>query len=597
MGAKQATFSRVQGKGVKAYCVNLKKIFCKNLTNETELQSELPVLFVLFEYAFDTLRPKRGTFRDNWSAQSVQLFSQICVFLSAAMPRLISIGALLLASLSFAPFSRAQEASKIIEQYVKAAGGSKTLAKVQTYAIEGTIRQAQDENPGTYTFRVKLPNRVYTEFRSGGKTLIEAYNGKSAWHQSEIGETSTLLGPQAVELEAAAQYYNAHFLALSKKKISATFKGSVAMHGHQTSQIELTFSSGIPWQVFFDQGSHLIVAEQANIAGIPQEIDYDDYHGVNGIQVPQKLQIRRGTDVLQVDVTRVAVNEPVGERVFDFPIKSQVKLPDLKKLFEEIDANQKQIDKIKENYAGTQVEEDDEYDKNGKLTKKEVNEYTFFYLNGDEITTLVKKDGEPLSDEQQKKENEKTQKRIEAEQKKEKKKEDKEEKAKEEGKGEKDKDEPGIEMFLRVSQFVNPRRERFRGQDVLVFDFEPNPEYKPKNFVEHVVKELAGVVWIDEKAKDVVRLEAYFVGDVHIGGGLLANLQKGTSFTFEQAYINNEVWLPTYVEGHVGVRFLMVKGIRASVITRYSDYKRFNVETLNTIGKPKETADAPAKPQ
>ena len=129
-----------------------------------------------------------------------------------------------------------------------------------------------------------------------------------------------------------------------------------------------------------------------------------------------------------------------------------------------------------------------------------------------------------------------------------------------------------------------------------MFDFEPNPEYKPKNLVEHVVKELAGVVWIDEKAKDVVRLEAYFVGDVHIGGGMLANLQKGTSFTFEQAYINNEVWLPTYVEGHVGVRVLLVKGFRVSVVTRYSDYKRFNIETLNTMGKPKEAADTPTKP-
>ena len=35
-------------------------------------------------------------------------------------------------------------------------------------------------------------------------------------------------------------------------------------------------------------------------------------------------------------------------------------------------------------------------------------------------------------------------------------------------------------MFLRACQFVNPRHERFRGQDVLVFDFEGNPEYKAK---------------------------------------------------------------------------------------------------------------------
>lgn len=513
------------------------------------------------------------------------------------MARLLLIPAFLAAAWFLAPPSHAQDASKIIDQYVKAEGGAKTLAKIQTYALDGSIHAPGEAKPGTYTFRVKLPNRLYSEFHNEGQTFIEAYNGKSAWHQTGSGEIATLLGTQAVELEVAAQYYNARFLALSKKKIAAAYKGSSTIRGHQASEILLTFPTGTQWQVFFDQSSHLIVAEKASIAGIPYEIDYDDYRPLNGVKVPYKLEIHRSSEDYAVDVTRAAINETVGERTFDFPIKSQVKLPDLKKLFEEIDANQKQIDKIKENYAGTQVEEEIQYDKNGNISKKEVNEYTFFYLNGDEITTLVKKDGKPLSEEQQRKENEKTQKRIEEEQKKEKKKEAKDEKAKEEGKDSKDDEDPGIEVFLRVCQFVNPRHERFRGQDVLVFDFEPNPEYKPKNLVEHVVKELAGVVWIDEKAKDVVRLEAYFVGDVHIGAGLLANLQKGTSFTFEQAYINNEVWLPTYVEAHVGVRFLLLKGIKASVSTTYSDYKRFNVETLNTIGKPKEAAETPSKPE
>ena len=115
------------------------------------------------------------------------------------------------------------------------------------------------------------------------------------------------------------------------------------------------------------------------------------------------------------------------------------------------------------------------------------------------------------------------------------------------------------------TKFVNPRRERFRGQDVLVFDFEPNPKYKPKNMDERVVKELAGVVWVDERAHDVVRLEAYFVGDVKIVGGLLANLHKGTSFVFEQGYLNNEVCLPTYVEMHAGVRVLLVKRFKVNV--------------------------------
>src|SRR5207302_11405716 len=227
-----------------------------------------------------------------------------------------------------------------------------------------------------------------------------------------------------------------------------------------------------------------------------------------------------------------------------------------------------------------------EFEGDERMKKHEASEYTFFYLNGDEITTLVKTDGKPLNDAEQKKENEKTQKRIAEHQKREAKKEAKEEKAKEEGKSE-GRDEPGIEIFLRACQFVNPRRERFRGQDVLVFDFEPNPEFQPHKLEERVVQKLAGVVWVDEKAHDVARLEAYFVGDVKLAGGLLANLQRGTSFVFEQAFINNEVWLPTYLEGHIGARVLLVKGFKMSFVTRYSDYKKFNVETLSTIGKPK----------
>jgi len=502
----------------------------------------------------------------------------------------------LLFSLLCMPVCVAQSASKIIDQFVKAAGGGKALSRIQTLRLDGAIPAGDGAQPGTYSFVVKQPNRYCTEIRNAGKTTIEAYNGKSAWHESGSGELATFLGPHALEVEAAAQYYNAHLLGLSKKKIAAVVKGPATIQGRSTTQVELTFATRLVWNVFFDDQTHLILSEKATIAGVDREIFYSDYRVVNGVKVPHKIELHLGSETIPVTVTRAAVNETVGERVFDFPIKAQVKLPDLKKLFEEIDANQKQIDKVKENYAGTQVEEETEFDKNGKVTKKDVSEYTFFYLNGDQITTLVKKDGKALGDEEQKKENEKTQKRIEEAQKNQKKKDEKEEKAREEGKDSKDKDEPGIEMFLRVCQFVNPRRERFRGQDVLVFDFEPNPEYKTKNLPEKIVKELAGVIWVDEQAKDVVRLEGYFIDDVHIAGGLVANLQKGTGFTFEQAYINNEVWLPTYVEAHVGARVLLVKGFRVNVVTRYSDYKRFNVATLNTIARPKDAPEPQPKP-
>ena len=141
-------------------------------------------------------------------------------------------------------------------------------------------------------------------------------------------------------------------------------------------------------------------------------------------------------------------------------------------------------------------------------------------------------------------------------------------------------DEAGISSILRVSRFGNARRESFRGHDVIVFDFEPNPAYQPTNLTENVLHKLVGVAWIDEQARQVVRLEARFTDSMKIGGGLLASVQKGSAFVFEQSKINDEVWLPSYAEAHFAARVLLLKGMQGDFVIRYSDYKKFRVESV-----------------
>jgi hypothetical protein len=497
--------------------------------------------------------------------------------------------------------SMAQDPAKIIDQYIKAAGGSAKLSKIRTLSLEGSLTRASDGQSGTFTLDIKSPNRYYLEIVVDEHPEILAYNGKSAWQNSAAGESTTLLEQDALQLEASAFLANSHLLDLRKNKIGVAYVLGSGGSSSGAQQVELTMPTGVKRELLFDSSSHLLKKESGTLNNAPFEVSYDAYRPEGGIQVPRKLQLRRGPETYDVIINRASVNGVIGERVFDFPRKSQIQLPDLKQLFAEIDANQKTIDKLKENYTGRRAVEETQYDGSGKVTKLDRREETFFYLDGEEISTLVAKGGKPLSDDEQRKENERVQKRVAKHQEERAHKEKKEGKAKEAKakEGEKDdegSDEPGIEIFLRACQFVNPRRERFRGQDVLVFDFEGNPEYKPKKLAERVVQQLAGVVWVDEKAHDVARLEAYFVKDVRFGGGLLANLQKGTSFVFEQAFLNNEVWLPTYEEAHVGARVLF-KGFKVNEVTRYSDYRRFNIETLSTISKPKATGNPlPAAP-
>src|SRR6266852_24760 len=68
-----------------------------------------------------------------------------------------------------------QEPAKIVDQYVKAAGGGKALARIQTLTLEGTFT-TDDGKSGTYTLDTKLPNRYYSELLIGERNQIEAYN-------------------------------------------------------------------------------------------------------------------------------------------------------------------------------------------------------------------------------------------------------------------------------------------------------------------------------------------------------------------------------------------------------------------------------------
>jgi hypothetical protein len=494
------------------------------------------------------------------------------------------------------------EGARIISEYVKAAGGARILSRIQTLALEGTaVRSAgaggegesasqAETASGTYTLETKLPNRYYSELLVGKRRFIKAYNGKSGWREDASNGPTTMVSPDSTEMQAEAEIANLRLLELKKNNLTAAFVGHAEVQGKDALQVEITTGAGVKREFFFGEQSHLVVEESGQVGGVADHIFYSDYRPEGGMQIARKLEVRLGADTpdaYTIEITRAAVNQPIGERVFDLPPSTQVKLPDLKALFKEVSDNQKAIDKIKEDYAGTRVEEETEYDSNGATKKRTVTESTFFYLDGEEISTVTKRDGKPVSEAEAKKETQKAQSRVEEIQKRETKKNAKEQKAQEEGKEEKDESDVGVGRFLRACDFVNPRRERYRGRDVLVFDFEANPEYKPRSLAERLVQKLAGSMWVDEKAHDVVRLEGYFAGDAKIAGGMLATVQKGSRFVFEQRYINNEVWLPTLEEEYVSGRVLLFKGIRGSDVTRYFDYKKYHVGATSVIGQPK----------
>jgi hypothetical protein len=247
-------------------------------------------------------------------------------------------------------------------------------------------------------------------------------------------------------------------------------------------------------------------------------------------------------------------------------------LPDIPSLLRDVAKNQNAIEEIRRLYTCHLLEEEDKTDPDGRITSRSAKEYDVFYIGDEEVRRLLSKDGKPLDPDQRKREDDRFNRRFD-----ELKKKQAELAADPKKQAKKEKqDEAEISDFLRAELFTNPRRTTFRGEDVIVFDFVGNPSYKPKKTIDRLIQKLSGVMWVDDEAREIARLEARFTESAHVGGGVLASIEKGSNFVFEQQKLNEEVWLPSYAEVHVAGRILVVK-LKQNFIDRYSDYKKFRV--------------------
>jgi hypothetical protein len=241
-------------------------------------------------------------------------------------------------------------------------------------------------------------------------------------------------------------------------------------------------------------------------------------------------------------------------------------LPDIPQLMREVAAHQKELDKVRENYTYTSLRTIQNMDSNGQVTKTETEEFEDFFVHGHVIERMVKKDGQPLSEHELKKETERVTKLAE--------------------KAEKTPREQQLEgptisisRLLEIMDVRNPSREIYHGRPSIIFDFIGRKDAKTHGLAEDASKVLQGTLWLDEASRQVIHLEVSFNDNFRIGGGLVGTIEKGSNFHFDQALVNGEIWLPTGGEGTVQARVLMFKGVHQHYTERDFDYQRFHVET------------------
>src|SRR5262249_7642201 len=323
-----------------------------------------------------------------------------------------------------------------------------------------------------------------------------------------------------------------------------------------------------------------------------------------------------GDERYEIKLDQIVHNPQIDRAAFEFPKTSSEALPDIPELLKEVGKNEDEIDRLLEKYTYTEMVTKRELEPNSQMKVKESETFELTFHKGARIRRLVAKNGKPLPPKEEADAQKDVEKRIREIEKREAEKERKERETTQKASKNSDanpdgghdadqpngdsederKERPSIADVLRASRLVNPRRERFRSRDVIVFDFEPLPGYKPRKNYEKFFGKLAGALWIDPIDKQVARLEARLVEAYKIGGGMLASLKEGGTFTLEQERVNQEIWLLTRAEINRGVRVVMVKGLNINQTITFGDYKRFSVEAEKEKLKDPSQSDKTQKP-
>jgi hypothetical protein len=130
-------------------------------------------------------------------------------------------------------------------------------------------------------------------------------------------------------------------------------------------------------------------------------------------------------------------------------------------------------------------------------------------------------------------------------------------------------------------------REVIEGHDTIALSLTPRPNAKPRTYQGRQLQKFSLRAWINEADHELVRLDAEAIDTLSMGFGVLARLHKGSQLSFLRRKVNDEVWLPAAVHFHGGVRVALVRTLRRSGTSEFSNYRKFTVNTATTYQPPK----------
>jgi len=131
-----------------------------------------------------------------------------------------------------------------------------------------------------------------------------------------------------------------------------------------------------------------------------------------------------------------------------------------------------------------------------------------------------------------------------------------------------------VEDVASVLDVAIQHRDRLDGRDAIVATFKARKDAEPRTREGRLARGFSGEIWIDEQAREVVKIDATAIDDLSFGYGVLGRLNKGATVTVRQQRIEDGLWLPVSIRFDGEGRALLFRKLTINFALDWFDYRR-----------------------
>lgn len=220
----------------------------------------------------------------------------------------------------------AQTVDELIKKNIDAHGGVQKLKAVKSMKASGKITPQGLEIP--ITLQQKRPGMVRMDATFQGKSMVQAYDGTTAWKIDPFQgnpDPEKVAGDDLKDLEEQSDL-DGPLVDYKQKGHTVELIGKEDMEGTPVYKLKLTLKNGDVRNIYIDAENYLELKVTSKRKTPGGEIDVDQFMGnykpVNGMMFAFSIDTKvNGQSVNTITIDKIELDVPVDDALFKMPAK------------------------------------------------------------------------------------------------------------------------------------------------------------------------------------------------------------------------------------------------------------------------------------